>query len=108
MSILRKLYARPRGYSERLLQQQLEICKTYLVRYDMKCLIIWFWIGPDITPSKIMDEFLGMDSCRFRIRHKLTCDMWAIDELHGTFTFRNSYSIPPQYMGDKVDRRILI
>ena len=34
--------------------------------------------------------------------------MWAIDELHGTFTFRNSYSISPQYMGDKVDRRILI
>ena len=71
-------------------------------------LIICSRIGSDITPSMIMDEFLGMNYCRFRIRHKLTCDMWAIDELHGTFTFRNSYSIPPQYMGDKVDRRILL
>jgi len=71
-------------------------------------LIICSRIGSDITPSMIMDEFLGMGSCRFRIRHNLTCDVWAIDELHGTFTFWNSYSIPPQYMGDTVDRRILI
>ena len=77
-----------------------------LIRYSV--LTIWFQISLDVTPSKIIDELLGMDSCHFRIRHKLTCDMWAIDELHGTFTFRNSYSIPPQYMGDTVDRRILI
>ena len=78
--------------------------------YSLICsvLIIWFRIGPDVTPSKIIDECLGMDSCRFRICHKLTCDMWVIEELHGTFMFRNSYFISPQYIGDKVDRRILI
>ena len=78
--------------------------------YSLICdvLTICVRIDPAVTPSKIIDECLGMDSCRFRICHKLTCDMWVIEELHGTFMFRNSYSISPQYMGDKVDRRILI
>ena len=71
-------------------------------------LITGFRIGPYVTLSKIIDEFLGTDSFRFGVCHKLTCDMWTIDKLHGTFTFQNSYFISPQYIGDKVDRRILI
>ena len=78
--------------------------------YSLICgvLTIYLRIDPAVTPSKIIDEFLGTDSFRFRVGHKLTCDMWVIDKLHGTFTFRNSYSISLQYMSDKVDRRILI
>ena len=35
--------------------------------------IIWFQIGPDVIPSKIIDEFLGTDYFYFRICHNLTC-----------------------------------
>ena len=44
----------------------------------------------------------------FSFQNSSELDMWAIDKLHGTFTFQNSFSIPPQYIGDKVDQRILI